>query len=127
MYVKGANTLAIPTIVNFLIIFPFVMAIIIGLLREATPLRSAVIILGGFTIMVSAIYVAVNVLMSGDTSQFMYLQETHIPDTLVICGEIFLMGLVCFLSIKYKKYYAILFFTHRYNSRTLDGSFRKCG
>ena len=83
MYVKGANTLAIPTIVNFLIIFPFVMAIIIGLLREATPLRSAVIILGGFTIMVSAIYVAVNVLMSGDTSQFMYLQETHIPDILV--------------------------------------------
>ena len=84
------------------------MAIIIGLLKEATPLRSAVIILGGFTIMFSAIYVAVNVLMSGDTSQFMYLEETHLPDKFVIAGEVFLMGLVCFLSIKYKKYYAIL-------------------
>ena len=64
--------------------------------------------IGGFTIMAVAIYVAVNVLMSGDTSQFMYLEEAHAADTVIICGEVFLMCLVCFLSIKYKKYYAIL-------------------
>ena len=58
--------------------------------------------------MIAAVYVAVNVLMSGDTSQYMYLTETHIPDKFVIAGEIFLMCLVCFLSIKYKKIYAIL-------------------
>ncbi len=58
--------------------------------------------------MAAAIYVAVNVLMSGDTSQFMYLEETHIPDKIVMGGEILLMCVVIFLSIKYKKIYAIL-------------------
>ena len=100
--------MAIPNVVNFLILFPFVLAALIFIQKEATPLRSIVIILGGFTIMIAAVYVAVNVLMSGDTSQYMYLTETHIPDKFVIAGEIFLMCLVCFLSIKYKKIYAIL-------------------
>ncbi|MCR5670935.1 MAG: NADH-quinone oxidoreductase subunit L [Butyrivibrio sp.] len=103
--------MAIPIldVVNFLIVFPFVMAIIIGCLKKAGPVRSAVIMLGGFTIMAAALYVAINVLMSGDTSQFMYLSETHIPDKIVMGGEVLLMALVCFLSIKYKKYYAIIF------------------
>ncbi len=64
--------------------------------------------LGGFTIMAAAIYVAVNVLMSGDTSQFMYLEDAEIPNYVIMAGEVFLMCLVCFLSIKYKKYYAII-------------------
>ena len=84
------------------------MAIIIGILRYQSPFRNAVIIVGGFTIMAAAIYVAVNVLMSNDTSAFMYLEHTHIPDTIVIAGEVLLMCIVCFLSIKYKKYYAII-------------------
>ncbi len=58
--------------------------------------------------MAAAIYVAVNVLMSGDTSEFYYLNETAIPDKAIMGGEVFLMCLVCFLSFKYKKYYAIL-------------------
>ena len=86
------------------------MAIIIFCLKKASPLRSAVIMIGGFTIMAAAIYVAVNVLMSGDTSQFMYLEETATVDHIIVGGEIFLMGLVCVLSIKYKKYYAIRYF-----------------
>ena len=58
--------------------------------------------------MAVAVYVAVNVIMSGDTSQFYFLNETAIPDKVIVAGEVFLMCLVCFLSIKYKKYYAIL-------------------
>ena len=100
--------MAIPNLVNFLIFFPFLMAALIFIQKEATPVRSFTIIVGGFAIMGVAIYAAVNVLMSGDTSQFMYLEETQIPDHLVMAGEVFLMCLVCFLSIKYKKYYAIL-------------------
>ena len=100
--------MAISTLVNFLILFPFVIAALIFIQREATPLRSITIIVGGFTIMIAAIYVAVTVLSSGDTSQFQYHMETGIPEKVIICGEIFLMCLVCFLSIKYKKYYAIL-------------------
>ncbi len=84
------------------------MALIIGILRYQSPFRNAVIIVGGFTIMAAAVYVAVNVLMSNDTSAFMYLEHTHIPDTIVIAGEVLLMCIVCFLSIKYKKYYAII-------------------
>jgi len=62
--VKGANSLTIPIIdvVNFLIIFPFIMALIIGLLKQTSRLRSAVIMIGGFTIMAAAIYVAVTVI-----------------------------------------------------------------
>ena len=100
--------MAISTLVNFLILFPFVIAALIFIQREATPLRSITIIVGGFTIMIAAIYVAVTVLSSGDTSRFHYHMETGIPEKVIICGEIFLMCLVCFLSIKYKKYYAIL-------------------
>ncbi len=100
--------MAIPFLVYFLILFPFLVAIIIGFLKNDSHLRSAVIMVGGFTIMAAAIYVAVNVLMSGDTSEFYYLYDTEIPDKVIMGGEVFLMGLVCFLSIKYKKYYAIL-------------------
>ncbi|WP_242952099.1 NADH-quinone oxidoreductase subunit 5 family protein [Butyrivibrio sp. YAB3001] len=64
--------------------------------------------IGGFSIMAAAIYVAVNVLMSDDKTQFLYLEATHTQDKCIMVGELFLMGLVCFLSIKYKKYYAIL-------------------
>ena len=107
---KGANTLAnILNAVNFLIIFPFIIAIIIGLLKKASLFRSAVIILGGFTIMGVAIYVAVNVLMSGNRAQFMFLEHTELHEHIVVGAEVFLMALVCFLSIKYKKYYAIIF------------------
>ena len=110
MYVKGANTLAnILNYVYFLILFPFFMAIIIAFLKKASPLRSAVIMIGGFTIMAASIYVAVNVLLSGDTSKFVYLTDVEIPEKAIMCGEVFLMCLVCFLSIKYKKYYAIIF------------------
>ncbi len=102
--------MAIPilNVVNFLILFPFIIALLVFLLRYQSPFRNAVIIVGGFTIMAAAIYVAVNVLISPDTSQFMYLEHTHLPDMFVIGGEILLMCIVCFLSIKYKKYYAII-------------------
>ena len=65
--------------------------------------------MGGLAIMGVAVYVAVNVLLSGDTSKFVYLEHAEIPEKAILCGEVFLMVLVCFLSIKYKKYYAILF------------------
>jgi len=102
--------LAIPILnaVSFLIIFPFVIALLLGVLRYQSPFRNAVIIVGGFIIMAAAIYVGVSVLTSPDKSQFMYLEHTHIQDMIIIAGEVFLMCLVCFLSIKYKKYYAII-------------------
>lgn len=110
MYVKGANTLAnFLNLVYFLILFPFCMAIIISLFKHASMFRSLLIMMGGLAIMGVAVYVAVNVLLSGDTSKFVYLEHAEIPEKAILCGEVFLMVLVCFLSIKYKKYYAILF------------------
>ena len=94
--------------VDLLIILPFIMAIILAFFKKASGLRSAIIMIGGFAIMAIAIQAAVAVLISGDTSQFVYAVETPLQDTLIMCGEVFLMCVVCFLSIKYKKYYAML-------------------
>ena len=99
----------IQNVLDFLILVPFVMAIVVGLMKKASPLRNAVIMTGGFVIMAAAVYVAVVVLSAGDTSEFMFFEDTAIPDKVVMAGEIFLMGLVCFYSIRYKKYYAIIF------------------
>ena len=76
---KGANTLAnLLNLVYFPILFPFCMAIIISIFKHASLFRSLLIMAGGFAIMGVAIYVAVNVLMSGDTSQFVYLEHPEI-------------------------------------------------
>ena len=84
------------------------MAIILAFFKKPTGLRSAIIMIGGFSIMAVAIYVATSIISAGDTSAFMYLEETTVPNYVIMAGEFFLMCLVCFLGIKYKKYYAIL-------------------
>ena len=95
MYVKGANTLAnFLNLVYFLILFPFCMAIIISLFKHASMFRSLLIMMGGLAIMGVAVYVAVNVLLSGDTSKFVYLEHAEIPEKAILCGEVFLMVLV---------------------------------
>lgn len=58
--------------------------------------------------MAAAIYVAVNVLLSGKI-HIVYLENIELYNHIVVALEVFLMVLVCFLSIKYKKFYAIIF------------------
>ncbi len=99
--------LPIINVVEFLIVFPFIMAVIVGFMKKANHARSAVVTGGGFIIMAASIYVAVKALLNGNGG-YQFLAETEGTDIVIMCGEVFLFCLVIFLSIKYKKYYCIL-------------------
>ena len=99
--------LPIISVVEFLIVFPFIMAVIVGFMKKANHARSAVVTGGGFIIMAASIYVAVKALLNGNGG-YQFLAETEGTDIVIMCGEVFLFCLVIFLSIKYKKYYCIL-------------------
>jgi len=94
--------------VTFLILFPFVMAVIMYLIRNASLLRNLVAVVGGFSIMATAIMVGVKVLGLKGTTHNTFFTETVLADHVIMGGEVLLMCIVIFLSIKYKKYYAIL-------------------
>ena len=99
--------LPIINVVEFLIVFPFIMAVIVGFMKKANHARSAVVTGGGFIIMAASVYVAVKALLNGN-SGYQFLAETEGADIVIMCGEAFLLCLVIYLSIKYKKYYCIL-------------------
>ena len=58
--------------------------------------------------MATAIMVGVKVLGLSGTTHNTFFADTKVADHVIMAGEIFLMCIVIFLSIKYKKYYAIL-------------------
>ncbi|WP_026524327.1 MULTISPECIES: NADH-quinone oxidoreductase subunit 5 family protein [unclassified Butyrivibrio] len=94
--------------VDFLIFFPFVMAVLMFCIKKASLLRNIVAGLGGFSIMITAILVGTKVLGTQGVTKNTFLTETAVYDHIIMGGEILLMCIVVFLSIKYKKYYAIL-------------------
>ncbi len=101
-------TISILKAVDFLIFFPFVMAVLMFIIKRASLLRNIVAGLGGFSIMITAIMAGIRVLGMNGTTHNTYLTETSVYDHIIMGGEILLMCIVVFLSIKYKKYYAIL-------------------
>ena len=58
--------------------------------------------------MATAIMVGIRVLSMKGTTRNTYLTATAPHDHIIMGGELLLMAVVIFLSIKYKKYYAIL-------------------
>ncbi len=101
-------TITIPIAVEFLIIFPFVMAVLMFCIKKASLLRNIIAGLGGFSIMAMAIWVGVQVLSKAGSTKNTYITNAETYDHIIMGGEILLMCIVIFLSIKYKKYYAIL-------------------
>ncbi len=90
-------------ILYFLILFPFLSAVLLafvkGTARKIVTFSSSALIIGA-AVSFTAIWAA-----RGSTTLSL-LQDTHIIDYIMIAGEIFLMALVCVLSVKWKKYYA---------------------
>ncbi|WP_242834438.1 NADH-quinone oxidoreductase subunit 5 family protein [Butyrivibrio sp. FC2001] len=101
-------TISILKAVSFLILFPFVIAVLMFCIRNSSLLRNFVAIVGGFSVMATAIMVGIRVLSMKGTTHNTYLTATAPHDHIIMGGEILLMCVVIFLSIKYKKYYAIL-------------------
>ena len=89
--------------IGFLIVFPFVVAAALALTGNNT-VRKAIVYPSCVLIIAAAVTFAANRLIMGNTVT--YLSDTAVIDKIMFAAEFFLMGLVVFLSIKYKKYYA---------------------
>lgn len=90
-------------LIGFLIVFPFVAAAILALTNNNT-VRQAIVYPGCVLIIAAAVVFAVQRFIAGDTVT--YLEDTAIIDKIMLVAEFLLMGLVVYLSFKYKKYYA---------------------
>ncbi len=94
------------SMIGFLILFPFVVAILMALMKKGSLLRRYTLYLGAGIIIVCDIFFAVSTLLNGQDLYF--LEETHAIDTVILIGEWLLVALVCFYSFKFKKYYCAL-------------------
>jgi len=86
--------------VSFLILFPFLAAIILAATKDNNARRFVVYVSSAIIITV-AIYYSVTRLIAGESVE--YLESTEIIDKAMLCGEVFLMGLIVVLSYKHKK------------------------
>jgi len=86
--------------VSFLILFPFLAAIILAATKDNNARRFVVYVSSAIIIAV-AIYYSVTRLIAGESVE--YLESTEIIDKAMLCGEVFLMGLIVVLSYKHKK------------------------
>ncbi|MCR5715764.1 MAG: NADH-quinone oxidoreductase subunit L [Lachnospiraceae bacterium] len=94
------------SMIGFLILFPFVVAILMALMKKGSLLRRYTLYLGAAIIIVCDIVFAVSTLLNGQELHF--LEETHAIDHVILVGEWLLVALVCFYSFKFRKYYCAL-------------------
>lgn len=89
-------------LIPILILFPFCVAVLIAVLKGERA-RDWTVYASCAVIMVLAFSMAVQWLRGGCATQALFL-ETALVDNLMLLGEIFLMVLVCVLSVKHRKY-----------------------
>ncbi len=92
--------------VIFLIVFPFVCAGVLALMRKSGPYRKYTLFTFCAIIAVVDIYFIIQSLMVDQTQE--YLVETHLLDTLMLIAEWALFILITYFSVKHRKYYCIL-------------------
>ena len=92
--------------IGFLILFPFVVALIMACMRKGSLVRRYTLYAACVVQIVCDVYFAISTLIKGETLRF--LPETHSLDTVILVGEWVLVVLVCVYSFIYKKYYCAL-------------------
>ena len=90
-------------IIPFLILFPFVMAVLMFCIRP-NKVRNAIAYIGATVIMGGSFFLMGQWIMGGCKPIQLYY-ETHYADMAILCAEIILMIVVTFLCFKYKKYW----------------------
>lgn len=93
-------------VIAFLIIFPFVAALITTFMKRQGRTRDTFIYTCCALIVAATLYFAVNALISGKAMDF--LPETHEIDMVMLLAEFGLMALVVYYGFRYKKYYVAL-------------------
>lgn len=89
--------------IGSLIFVPFIVALILSFVGNNT-VRKVIVYFSAVCIMFLSAAFAISFLINGKTISFM--PETEIIDKIMLGGEFFLMGIIIWLSIKYKKLYA---------------------
>lgn len=93
-------------LITFLILFPFAAAIVLAFMKKQTVARDAVIYLScALIVAVDLVYVVLFLSGGKDVS---FIAESHDADSVILLGEIFLLGLVCYYGFRYKRYYVAL-------------------
>ena len=93
-------------IVAFLILFPFLGAAVVALMRKPSPLRKYTVFAFCAAICVAVIYFSIQVLSGGET--LYYLEHTHTIDTIMLIVDILLCIMLVGFAVRYRKYYIIL-------------------
>ncbi len=92
-------------LIGFLICFPFLMALILYLIKNDHVRKYFIYPACGMIIAASIVF-AVQYLMGGVNGA--YLKHTHTLDLLMVLIELVLLGIIIYYSIRYRRYYVIL-------------------
>lgn len=93
-------------IVAFLILFPFLAAVVLAFMKRPGKARDFTVYAGCALIVAAVVYLAVSVLLRGENLS--YLTEPRGLDSAVLAGEIVLMCLIFYYGFRYRKYYVVL-------------------
>lgn len=89
--------------IAFLILFPFVAALILAFMRKGAPVRKYSLFACCGIIVTAVVYFIVRSLMEGHTVSF--LVDTQPLDNMMLVIEWALAALIVYFSFRYKKYY----------------------
>ena len=92
--------------VLFLIVFPFICAGVLALMRKSGPYRKYTLFTFCAIIAAVDIYFIISSLVMDQTQE--YLVETHLLDNLMLLAEWALLILISYFSIKHRKYYCMI-------------------
>ncbi len=92
--------------VLFLIVFPFICAGVLALMRKSGPYRKYTLFTFCAIIAAVDIYFIISSLAMDQTQE--YLVETHLLDNLMLLMEWALLILISYFSIKHRKYYCMI-------------------
>jgi len=93
-------------IIAFLIVFPFLAALVLSFLRKQQALRSVFVFVSCGVIIAAVLYFSVTGMIMNHTQSF--LPETHNFDLAMMTAEYVLMILIVGYAVKYRKYYVAL-------------------
>ncbi len=88
-------------VIPFLIAVPVLFSVILAFVRNG-KVRSVIVYIGAACVMALSVLLLVHWLLRGGISRSMYM-DTEVIDNLMIIGDIFLMCLVVYQSIKYRR------------------------
>ena len=93
-------------LILFLILFPFLAAVILAVARSQGARRIIVPICGILIIIASVAFAVLFLPLSGNG--IMLVAEAHTVDLIMLLGELVLLVVILAFSIKYKRYFCIL-------------------